>query len=172
MDELHFPSRAAFRAWLSKNHSSCKGFWMVFYKVGTGKPQVRYNDAVEEALCYGWIDSIVKTIDSERYLRKFTPRSNPANWAPSNVERMKKMIAEGKMTGHGLAVFKPQKADADRPMPNAEMTVETKKAFRAGGVLKFFESLAPSHRRRYMMWLNDAKRPETREKGFGRLSRR
>jgi uncharacterized protein YdeI (YjbR/CyaY-like superfamily) len=163
MDELHFPSRASFRAWLSKNHSSSKGFWMVFYKAGTGKPQVRYDDAVEEALCYGWIDSIVKTVDGERYLRKFTPRTNAANWSPSNIERAKKMIAGGKMTKHGLAVFRPGKT-VDRPMPSAEMTSETEKAFRDGGVLESFGSMAPSHRRRYMMWLNDAKRPETREK--------
>jgi uncharacterized protein YdeI (YjbR/CyaY-like superfamily) len=137
---------------------------MVFYKVGTGKPQVRYSDAVEEALCFGWIDSIVKAIDSEKYKQKFTPRTNPTNWSPSNVKRMKKMIAEGKMTKHGLAVLKPQKIGAGRPMPRAEMTAETKKTFRAGGVLNLFESLAPSHRRRYMMWINDAKKPETRRR--------
>lgn len=169
MDELHFPTRATFRAWLSENHSSSDGFWMVFYKVGTGKPQVRYDDAVEEALCYGWIDSIVKTVDCERYLRKFTPRTNPANWSPSNVKRAKKMIVEGRMTEHGLAVFKPGKASADRPMPSSEMTPETEKALRAGGVLNFFESLALSHKRRYLMWLNDAKRPETKERRLGEV---
>ncbi|MFH0816688.1 MAG: YdeI/OmpD-associated family protein [Methanobacteriota archaeon] len=164
MDELHFPTRAAFRAWLSKNHSKSKGFWMIFYKVGTGKPQVRYDDAVEEALCFGWIDSIIKGVDGEKFLRKFTPRSNPTNWSPSNVERARKMIAEGKMTKHGLAVFKPGKAGADRPLPSAEMTPETKRAFRDAGVIRAFERLPPSHRRRYLTWLNDAKRPETRER--------
>ena len=163
VDELHFITRTSFRAWLSKNHSSSKGFWMIFYKVGTGKPQVRYDDAVEEALCYGWIDSVIRGVDSERFLRKFTPRSNSANWSLSNIVRARKMIAEGKMTAHGLAVFKPGKS-ADRPMPSAEMTDVTKKALREGGVLKIFERLPPSHRRRYLMWLNDAKRPETREK--------
>jgi uncharacterized protein YdeI (YjbR/CyaY-like superfamily) len=168
MAELHFPSRARWRAWLSENHRKSQGIWMIFYKVGTGKPQVRYDDAVEEAICFGWIDSIVKSVDSEMFLRKFTPRANPANWSPSNVRRAKKMIAEGRMTRHGLAVFKPVKYAA-RPMPSAEMTPGTRRAFKDAGVLPAFEKLPMSHQRRYLMWLNDAKRPETMEKRLGEV---
>ncbi|MGB2982026.1 MAG: hypothetical protein WBC77_12350, partial [Candidatus Zixiibacteriota bacterium] len=99
---LYVTNRDDWRAWLRKNHSSQKEVWLIYYKKHTGKPRIPYDDAVEEALCYGWIDSTIKRIDEEKYAQKFTPRSEKSNWSELNKRRAKKMIREGRMTQAGL----------------------------------------------------------------------
>jgi uncharacterized protein YdeI (YjbR/CyaY-like superfamily) len=102
MNQLYIITRSKWRKWLSDNHSKSKGVWLIFYKKETGKPTLDYETAVEEALCYGWIDSIVKKIDKDRYVRKLTPRSNYSVWSELNKKRVKKVIKEGTMTEFGL----------------------------------------------------------------------
>ncbi|MCK4673300.1 hypothetical protein KAT67_04885, partial [candidate division WOR-3 bacterium] len=104
--KLYVTNRDDWHAWLKKNHATKKEIWLVYYKKHTGKPRIPYNDAVEEALCYGWIDSIVKRLNNEKYAQKYTPRRAKSIWSRLNIERAKKMISQGKMTKTGLALFK------------------------------------------------------------------
>jgi uncharacterized protein YdeI (YjbR/CyaY-like superfamily) len=100
---LYVSDRRDWRSWLAKHHASEKEIWLIYYKKHTDKPRIPYNDAVEEALCYGWIDSIVKKIDEERFAQRFTPRNHRSRWSEANKERVHRLIALGKMTPAGLA---------------------------------------------------------------------
>jgi uncharacterized protein YdeI (YjbR/CyaY-like superfamily) len=103
---LYVTTRDEWRAWLAEHHDTEKEVWLVSYKKHTGRPQIPYDDAVEEALCFGWIDSLVKTIDDERFAQKFTPRKEKSNWSESNKGRVRKLVREGRMTEAGLATAK------------------------------------------------------------------
>jgi len=105
--------RKAWRAWLAKHYKSEREIWLVYYRAGTGHARISYNDAVEEALCYGWIDSTAKKMDEQRYAQRFTPRRPGSNLSEMNKERLKKLVAQKKMTKAGLDaiahVFSPEK---------------------------------------------------------------
>ena len=143
-----------------------KEVWLVFFKKHTGKPNITYDAAVEEALCFGWIDSLIKRLDDDRYARKFTPRTNIRKWSASNIKRVQELIASGRMTEVGLAKFspdvEPQTSVSDRsssvPSFFAEALAEHPTARR------FFDQLAPSARRDYIHWVSSAKREETRKR--------
>lgn len=102
---LYAKNRREWRTWLLKNHEKEKDIWLIYYKVHTGKPRVSYNDAVEEALCFGWIDSTAKTIDEERFAQRFSVRRPKSNWSEPNKERMKKLIKQKLMTSAGLKYY-------------------------------------------------------------------
>ena len=168
---LYVVNRNDWRAWLKKNHDSQREVWLVYYKKHTGKPRIPYDDAVEEALCCGWIDSTVKRIDEERYAQKFTPRNERSNWSELNRKRAGKMIRAGKMTKTGLAKFKQagkHKKEKTQDTAHKKRLVippGLKKALSANKkALENFSNFAPSYRRLYIGWITDAKRPETREK--------
>jgi uncharacterized protein YdeI (YjbR/CyaY-like superfamily) len=167
---IYIPTRAAWRKWLKENHLSQRGIWFTFYKKHTGKKSITYDDAVEEALCYGWIDSTIKKFDEERYLQKFTPRTNNNQWSAANIKRMKKLIQGKKMTRTGLAKISPamlnqkiqpvQKTSVPSDMP--QILVE---AFKTNPkALAGFNNLAPSYRKIYIKWIMFAKKEETRLK--------
>jgi uncharacterized protein YdeI (YjbR/CyaY-like superfamily) len=99
---LYVKDRKGWRVWLSKNHRKEKVIWLVYYRKSSGKPRIPYNDAVEEALCYGWIDGTVKKIDGERFAQRFTPRRPGSNVSQMNIERIHRLIAERRMTKAGL----------------------------------------------------------------------
>src|SRR5580704_10191223 len=104
MKQLCVTSRAQWRAWLAENHDKEKsGVWLVFFKGPKGKASIEYEESVEEALCFGWIDSLIKRIDDQQYCRKYTPRKNDSLWSDSNRKRVEKIIREGRMTEFGLA---------------------------------------------------------------------
>jgi uncharacterized protein YdeI (YjbR/CyaY-like superfamily) len=167
---VHVTDREAWRAWLRENHDKEKEIWLIFYKKHTGKPRVAYNDAVEEALCFGWIDSIVKRIDDETYAQKFTPRKAKSKWSEHNKRRVVKMIQEGRMTGTGLAlveaaqesgawerVIQPYKADITPPGLKDELSAHPL-------AWENFNRLAPSQQRQYIGWITTAKKEQTRQK--------
>ncbi len=104
-ETLNVSTSSQFRKWLLKNHSKKKEIWLIQYKKASGRPSIDYIDAVEEAICFGWIDSIEKSIDSERYATRFSPRRPKSNWTQTNKERARKMIAAGRMTDAGLAAL-------------------------------------------------------------------
>ena len=104
-ETLYVTDREDFRRWLIENHSSKKKIWLVQYKKAARKPSIRYGDAVEEALCFGWIDNIEKSMDAERYALRFSPRRPKSNWTNTNKDRARKMIAEGRMTPAGRATL-------------------------------------------------------------------
>src|SRR4030043_1595586 len=100
---LYVKDRRSWRTWLARNHDKEKEIWLIYYRKETGKPRIPYNDAVEEALCYGWIDSTVKNIDTERFAQRFSPRKKSSSLSQANKERIIRLIATKKMTPAGLA---------------------------------------------------------------------
>jgi len=104
-ETLDVTSRRDFRKWLAKNCRKKEEIWLIFYKKYSGKPSISYDKAVEEALCYGWIDSQQKPIDAEKFARRFTPRRKGSNWAASNIKRALRMLSNGKMTQTGMALL-------------------------------------------------------------------
>lgn len=169
-DQLYVTDRDQWRQWLEANHDNIPVIWLVFYKKETGKPSIPYDDAVEEALCFGWIDSILKKLDEQRYARKFTPRKPTSVWSDLNKARVKNMIHAGRMTPAGQAAIDTAKKNGmwnkpDRPQISYELPPEFKQALDQNKEAKaFFEILAPSYKRNYIGWIATAKRPETRER--------
>src|SRR5438132_2417258 len=100
---LYVTTSAEWRAWLAKHYESETEVWLIYYKKHTGQPRIPYEHAVEEALCFGWIDSLVKRIDDEKFAQKFTPRRDFTRWSVLNLRRMRKLMREGRMTETGLA---------------------------------------------------------------------
>lgn len=170
-DLLYVRDRAEWRAWLEKHHASEKVIWLVYYKKHTGKPRIPYDDAVEEALCFGWIDSIVKTLDGDRFIQKFTPRTNTRKWSRLNLERVKKVLREGRMTEAGRAklpadletptsVAPPKWVSAESPLPDLFASALNSNPAAAEN----FWKLAPSYRRKYVGWVMTARKEETRQR--------
>jgi uncharacterized protein YdeI (YjbR/CyaY-like superfamily) len=162
-------SRAAWRAWLEKNHDRRSEVWLVFYKRGTAKPTLTYDDAVEEALCFGWIDGVRRRLDAQRYMHRFSPRKEDSNWSASNKARVARLVRAGLMTAAGRRLIAAAKnsgrwaASAKRPSPSPdagfEFAARLKRNARANA---FFQTLPPSERSRYESWIAIAQRPETR----------
>jgi uncharacterized protein YdeI (YjbR/CyaY-like superfamily) len=157
-------TRERWRQWLAKHHASVSEVWLIFHKKHTGKPSVAYKDALDEALCYGWIDSLIKRIDDDRYARKFTPRKPDSNWSSINVKRYNELKAAKKLAAPGLA-----RSPEGRPVVDMA-TGTTVPAYIEKGIKldakawAFFERLAPSHRRMYVAWIDSAKREDTKQK--------
>jgi uncharacterized protein YdeI (YjbR/CyaY-like superfamily) len=171
MKQIHVTTRSDWRRWLAKNHDQIKdGIWLVFHKKKAGQPSLEYEESVEEALCFGWIDSIIKKIDDEKYCRKFTPRKDDSQWSNTNKKRVGKLIKEGKMTGFGLAKVEAAKRSGHwemdpRPAINMEVPSELSEALaRNKRAKEFFEKLAPTYQKQFIGWIVTAKRPETTAK--------
>jgi uncharacterized protein YdeI (YjbR/CyaY-like superfamily) len=164
---LYAADRAEWRTWLEKHHASSPGIALVFYKKGTGKPCVTYDEAVEEALCYGWIDSRKNALDAERYTFMFSPRKKGSGWSRSNKARVEKLIATGRMTAPGLAKMEAARRDGswtvldatENPTPPPALI---KALARSKPARRHFESLNPSPRKLLLRWIASAKRAETR----------
>lgn len=168
---LHTESRANWREWLQKNHATEEEVWLIFFKKQIGKAQVLYDEAVEEALCFGWIDSIIQNIDDEKYARKFTPRKKGSKWSALNKKRAALMVREGKMTKSGLAAINYVDAaddygrTAERAQRNLIPPPFIERAFKQNRqAWNNFQALAPSYRRNYIGWISAAKTEETRNR--------
>jgi len=166
---LYVRDRAAWRAWLEEHHETeQQGIWLVYYKPHTGKPTLEYGESVEEALCFGWVDSLIRKLDEQRYARKFTPRKPDSRWSESNRERAERLIAQGLMTRHGLALVEAAKASGawdagDRPQLSDEPAPEFLRALAGNHAARaFFEKLTDRQRRDYVWWINEAKQDATR----------
>jgi uncharacterized protein YdeI (YjbR/CyaY-like superfamily) len=165
---LYVPTRAKWRGWLKKHHADTKEIWLVYYKKHTGKPSIPYDDAVEEAICFGWIDGLVKRLDDERYMQRFSPRAKSTKWSALNIRRAKAMIAQRLMTESGMAVFKTGKL-VEAPPKNgfvlgataipADLQAALAKSKKAGS---YFATLPPGYIRLSFKWITSAKKPETR----------
>lgn len=170
METLEITDRDAWRIWLSSNHCRSDGVWLVFRRASTGASAMPYEDAVEEALCFGWIDSIVRRLDEGRYARKFTPRRPGSRWSELNRVRVRKVIGEERMTPAGMALVEEAKASGEwgragtRPsFPLEEVPIELSEALEGDAAAEaFFDSLPASCRKRYVLWIVSAKRSETR----------
>ncbi len=161
---LEVKSAADWRCWLERHHAESPGVWFVFYKVHTGKAKITYDEAVEEGLCFGWIDSLAKRLDDERYLQKFTPRRPGSQWSDANLVRIRKLIREGRMTTAGmLHVEGAEKRKAPGPRVSPEVPRELAAALKRDARARAqFGSLPPGYVKTSMRWINSARRPETR----------
>jgi uncharacterized protein YdeI (YjbR/CyaY-like superfamily) len=167
LNTLHVTHRDEWRKWLEQHHDAETEIWLIFYKKHTGQARVAYDDAVEEALCFGWIDSIVKRMDDERYAQKFTPRRKGSNWSELNLGRVRRLIQEGRMTDAGLAKIDPanvrQKPQSEPTTAKLVIPVFLKRAMQTSPpAWRNFMKLAPSYRGNYIRWIMAAKRDETR----------
>jgi uncharacterized protein YdeI (YjbR/CyaY-like superfamily) len=164
--ELHFESREPWRGWLEAHHDDVREVWLVFFKKHTGKPSIPYDDAVEEALCFGWVDSLIKRLDNDRYARKFTPRTDTSKWSASNLARFEKLEHEGLMTAAGRVKRDPA---ATPVIPPSQLAQEVPPSFQSAldanpEARAFFDGLAPSYRRQFIGWITAAKRETTRQR--------
>jgi uncharacterized protein YdeI (YjbR/CyaY-like superfamily) len=162
-------SRRSWRAWLESNHDRKAEVWLVFYKRHTGKPTLSYGEAVEEALCFGWIDGVKRSIDDERYTHRFSPRKPSSRWSALNRDRAERMERAGRMTAAGRKAIEAAKRSgtwSGRP-PSIDLSMPPELAARLkvdARAAAYFESLAPSYRQAFVAWINAAKRPETKER--------
>ena len=160
---LSFRDRQEWEQWLQLNHSSSDGIWMMFHRKELGRPGIEYREALEEALRFGWIDSIVKKLDEERYVRKFTPRKASSRWSRTNLEIVRHLMAEGRMTERGMTALGDLDERLSLLMDDAPTEDQMSSLFLDEPDLRrTFDSLPPSQRRRYAAWIFDAKRVETR----------
>jgi len=160
--------REDWRRWLKENHARETEIWLVFLKKTTGNPNLSYNDAVEEALCFGWIDGIKRSIDEERYMHRFTPRKTGSKWSKSNKERAERMVKAGKMAAAGKEAIEQARKSGAWADPGDSRTIVamspelSRKLKQNRKAAAFFNELAPSYQRQYMAWIEAAKRPDTR----------
>lgn len=163
-----FKNRAAWRAWLERKHDKQKELWLAYYKKNSGKISVTYEEALEEALCFGWIDSTVNKLDAERYMQKWTPRNPKSIWSAANKARVKKLIAKGRMAPPGLAAVRIAKRNGswhalDRVDAKPEIPPDLAAAVEADPQARAnFEQVSASQKKMFTWWIIGAKRPETR----------
>lgn len=166
------PTLGDWRNWLRLHHAQERVVWLLFPKSKDVR-SVTYSDALDEALCWGWIDSIIKRIDDSWYGRKFTPRTNASKWSTVNVTRFRKLLDAGKVQPSGLAVVAPEvlerirkpRLEAKAPRPSRLASPELDEALTVNLKARtFFETLAPSYRKNYIAWVSSAKQPETRKR--------
>jgi uncharacterized protein YdeI (YjbR/CyaY-like superfamily) len=167
-ETLYITNRKEWRKWLEKNYVIKKEIWLIYYKKHTKKPTIPYDDAVEEALCFGWVDSTVKRIDDEKHVQRYSPRNFNSVWSPYNVTRAKKMIKEGKMTKTGLEKYEyGMKNNLQVPTTKEKLVVpkDLKTALKNEiNADKNFNNLAKSYKIMYVYWINSAKTVETRKR--------
>jgi uncharacterized protein YdeI (YjbR/CyaY-like superfamily) len=161
---LEVRSRQQWRRWLKQNHASSAGVWLVFYKGDTRPQGLSYEDLVREALCFGWIDSLIKRLDDDRYARKLTPRKPTSKWSEINRQRWAELKESGLLAPAGIAAAPTGDTYAAKPtIP--ELPAYVASALKASPqAWRFFQQLAPTYRRQFVAWIHLAKRPETREK--------
>jgi uncharacterized protein YdeI (YjbR/CyaY-like superfamily) len=150
------------RAWLEKHHASSPGIWLLFHKVHSGVPSVPDEEAVRHALCFGWIDSLIKRIDEDRYARKFTPRKPTSKWSDINRKRWAELEAQGLLAPAGAAAAPTANRYAPRPVIPILPAYLGKALKTSAKAWAFFQRLPPRERRNFVVWIHIAKRPETR----------
>ena len=175
-NSFHPPTLADWRAWLEANHTRPDGIWLITYRRATGKATFTYEQAVEEALCYGWIDGHTKTLDEERGMQWFAPRRAGSVWARSNKERVARLIADGRMTPAGQAKIDAAQADGTWALWDSvdSLAVPDDLAAALAGypdARANFDAFPRSARHAILGWIAAAKRPETRAKRIAETAR-
>lgn len=171
-ESLYFRDREAFHNWLGMNYDKSPGIWMVYFKTHTGNPCITYQEALDEALCFGWIDSVIKRVDEEKYVRKFTPRTDVSNWSEVNKRKVTQLIKAGRMQEAGLrkidVYLRTGKVEWDnktipaKPEENPAIAEALMQELaRHEPALTNFQKLSNSNRKLYLGWINSAKREET-----------
>jgi uncharacterized protein YdeI (YjbR/CyaY-like superfamily) len=175
-ERVHPLSRAEWRAWLVANHATAPGIWFVAYKQGTGKPRVTYDELVEEALCFGWVDSLGRRLDEERTMLLVTPRKAKSGWSRPNKERISRLEAQGLIAPAGAAKIAAAKADGSWDLLDTVEALEVPPDLAAAlaadaGAAAGFAAFAPSVQKPLLLWLVTARRPETRRRRIEEIVR-
>jgi uncharacterized protein YdeI (YjbR/CyaY-like superfamily) len=174
MDPSFFPTPADFRAWFAEHHESATELWVGFHKKGTGKPSITWPESVDQALCFGWIDGIRKSLDADSYVIRFTRRQRRSHWSNVNIKRIGELTGQGLVTDAGLRAFEARSAEnsgrASHEQGTVELPEEYLSLFRANAAAwEFFGSTPPGYRRTMTWWVISAKREETRRKRLATL---
>jgi uncharacterized protein YdeI (YjbR/CyaY-like superfamily) len=169
LETFHAPNRQAWREWLEKNHHNYIGVWLIYYKVKSGQPSIRYSEAVKEALCFGWIDSKVNSLDENRYMQIFTPRKPKSVWSKLNKQYIEELIEQGLMTEAGLKKIAAAKQNGSWTTLDAIEALiipdDLQQALAANEIAnKYFQAFSNSVKKNILFWIESAKRPETRLK--------
>ncbi len=175
MEPVYFSNTESLRKWFEENHLNSNELVVGFYKTGTKRKTITWSQSVDEALCFGWIDGIRRSVDEERYCIRFTPRKPGSNWSAINIEKMENLIRAGRMTDAGLAAFSKRKDSKSRVY-----SYETDKEFHLTGEMtdefmknpsawEYFQSQSPSYRKVTIRWVLGAKQESTREKRLAEL---
>jgi uncharacterized protein YdeI (YjbR/CyaY-like superfamily) len=169
-----FASPVAFRAWLKANHKKAAELIVGYHKKHTGKPSLTWPESVAEALCYGWIDGIRRSLDEDRYTIRFTPRRPRSQWSAVNIRMVAELEAAGRMTAAGRAVFNarpdPESTGYTHQKREAELDVASIKVFKKNkAAWAFFDAQPPSYRKKMAWWVVAAKQAETRERRLKKL---
>ena len=156
------------RKWLEEHHDSESEVWLIFYKRHTGVASIAYLDALDEALCFGWVDSLVKRLDDSRYARKFTPRKADSRWSVINRKRYAALKASARLKPAGINRAPTDRSNGPRPprfqMPRTLPRYIQTALRKQPAAWRYFQTLAPSHQRRYIGWIETAKREETKSR--------
>jgi uncharacterized protein YdeI (YjbR/CyaY-like superfamily) len=164
-------TRVAWRAWLERHHARRTEVWVVYYKKHTGKATLTYEEAVEEALCFGWIDGLVRRVDDERHMQRFTPRRKGSVWSAVNLRRFARLAAQGLVTPAGQAAGPragTKVADVPWLRPDVIPGDVERLIARSNVALQNLKRMSPSQRKHFVYYIDSAKRPETRERRAGR----
>jgi len=176
LPQYHAPDRAAWRAWLAEHHESSDGVWLIYYKKGTDGSSVSYEDAVREALCFGWIDSTTRSLDDERYMQLFTPRKAGSGWSASNKRRVEELLAEDAFAPAGLEKLDAAKSDGSWSLlDEVEAMIvpdDLAAALAADPTAEAnWHAFARSSRKSHLGWLVMAKTAPTRERRIAEIVR-
>ena len=175
MKPKFFRTQADFAAWLEQHHDSAEELWVGYYKKSSGRPSITWAESVDEALRFGWIDGIRKSIDGERYTNRFTPRRPTSTWSARNIKRVKELIEQGSMHPAGRKAFEARSDDRSsiysyEQRHNATLDRDYERELRRNRkAWAFFQSSPPSYRKAVVHWVMSAKREETRRRRLSRL---
>lgn len=169
LETIYAQDRAEWRKWLEANYRVSPGIWLIYYKVKSDKPSVKYSEAVKEALCFGWIDSKVKSLDQERYMQIFTPRKSKSVWSKLNKQYIQELIEQGLMTEAGLEKIQFAKLDGSWTTLDAIEALiipqDLQQALFSNETANlYFEAFSSTSKKNILFWIESAKRPETRLK--------
>jgi len=169
MKIVFFKTPADFREWLVKNHGTVQELWVGFYKKDSGKPSITWPESVDEALCFGWIDGVRKSVDETSYKIRFTPRKPVSVWSTVNIKRAQELIAEERMQPSGLRAFENRREDLERrysyEQQGSKLAEEYERKLRSNAkAWSFFQTQAPWYQRTASWWVMSAKKEETRLK--------
>ncbi len=174
MKLVFFPTQKDLRKWFDKNHKKEKELFAGFYKISSGKPSITWSQSVDEAICFGWIDGIRKSVDEESYSIRFTPRNPKSNWSAVNIKKAEELIKSEKMKPEGLSLFNLRKEEKSRIYSYENAAVEFEKFFEKifkanKNAWEYFQSALPSYRKITTRWVMSAKQETTQLKRLNEL---
>lgn len=174
MNPTFFRTPSDFQKWLKQNYATASELWVGYYKKSSGKPSITWPESVDEALCFGWIDGIRKSVDEHSYKTRFTPRRTTSVWSAINIKRVEVLTAEGRMQPAGLKAFEARRENKSGIYAYEQRSAQLEEPY--GGMLKknnaawnFFQAQAPWYRKQISWWVVSAKKEETRRARLKKL---